>query len=329
MKIGSDNRSPPHSIPIFPYRYQVALHHRPPISTSIKHFELRLMSTDKLIIKLRYNKSKRETIEKIANMEIKVARGDVIGGQNARNNKQGNAPPKSPNLGEVLSQLRRILRVGDCDEVAKVMACSEIIKKTLQSLSDSVDTKKGAEGSSGQQQLSANENDDLKGVESQCEDPQLSTAKLLAENKRLEAANNELICDVDKNEAELSELRQEVGRIRDNDRKLEEIRNSLETSRNSTNKALNVLISLKKKDNTHWESVLALKKELKVCKTERDEALTNMERQSESSENEKKTLFDENTKLKGKLANLKRTLDDVDDLEHADSMKKRYVATVF
>lgn len=287
------------------------------------------MSTDKLIIKLRYNKSQRETIEKIANMEIKVARGDVIGGQNARNNKQGNAPPKSPNLGEVLSQLRRILRVGDCDEVAKVMACSEIIKKTLQSLSDSVDTKKGAEGSSGQQQLPANENDDLKGVESQREDPQLSTAKLLAENKRLEAANNELICDVDKNEAELSELRQEVGRIRDNERKLEEIRNSLETSRNSTNKALNVLISLKKKDNTHWESVLALKKELKVCKTERDEALTNMERQSESSENEKKTLFDENTKLKGKLANLKRTLDDVDDLEHADSMKKRYVATVF
>ncbi|KAM0133850.1 hypothetical protein ACHAO1_005971 [Botrytis cinerea] len=302
----------------------MALHHRPPISTSIKHFELRLMSTDKLIIKLRYNKSQRETIEKIANMEIKVARGDVIGGQNARNNKQGNAPPKSPNLGEVLSQLRRILRVGDCDEVAKVMACSEIIKKTLQSLSDSVDTKREQK-----QQLPANENDDLKGVESQCEDPQLSTAKLLAENKRLEAANNELICDVDKNEAELSELRQEVGRIRDNERKLEEIRNSLETSRNSTNKALNVLISLKKKDNTHWESVLALKKELKVCKTERDEALTNMERQSESSENEKKALFDENTKLKGKLGNLKRTLDDVDDLEHATSRKKRYVSTVF
>lgn len=307
----------------------IDLHHRPPISTSIKHFELRLMSTDKLIIKLRYNKSQRETIEKIATMEIRVARGDIIGDQNVKNSKQGNAPTISPNLGEVLSQLRKILRRGNCDEIAKVMACSEITKETLQSLSDSVDTKKGVEGSSGQQQLSAKVNDDLKGVESQYEDPQLSTAKLLAENKRLEAANNELICDVDKNEAELSELRQEMGRIRDNERKLEEISNSLETSRNSTDKALNVLISLKKKDNAHRENIFALKKELKACKTERDEALTNMERQSESSENEQKTLFEENTKLKGKLASLKRSLDDVDDLEHDTPRKKRNVSTAF
>ncbi|TEY45831.1 hypothetical protein BOTCAL_0327g00110 [Botryotinia calthae] len=281
------------------------------------------MSTDKLILELRYNKSQSETIEKITTMKTKVAGRDVIGVQNFRNNKQGNAPMKSPNLEEVLSQNRKISRFGEYDEIERLMVCSRVIKEKLQSLSDSVDTKKGAEGSSGQQQLSAKENGDLKGFESQYEDPQLSTAKLLADNKRLEAANNELICDVDKKEAELSGLREELGRIRDNEIKLDEISNSLESSRNSMDKALSVFNSLKKKENIHREYVFALKKELKACKAERDEALTNLRRQTESFENEHKTLVDENTKLKGRMASLKRTLDDVDDLEHDASRKKR------
>lgn len=147
---------------------------------------------------------------------------------------------------------------------------------------------------------------------------------MLAENERLETANNELICDVDKNEAELSELREEVERVRDNESKLEEITNNLETSRNYTDKALSILTSLKKKDNTYRERVFALKKELKACKTERDEALANLDRHTESFENDHKALIDENTKLKATLTGFKRKLDCVmEDVEDATSHKKR------
>ncbi|TGO47361.1 hypothetical protein BCON_0281g00060 [Botryotinia convoluta] len=219
----------------------------------------------------------------------------------------------------------KVLRRGDCDAKIKRRACYLIVKETLRSLSDSVDTKEGAEGSNGQQQRSAKE-DELKEIESPggYEDSQLSISKLLAENKRLEAANNELIYDVDKNEAELSELREEMRLIRYNEGRLEDITNSLEASRSSTDKALNILTSLKKKDNTYRERVLALKKELKACKTERDEALANLGHQTESFENEHKTLIDENTKLKGTLTSFKRKLDDVmEDVEDVTSNKKR------
>ncbi|TGO21045.1 hypothetical protein BPAE_0246g00110 [Botrytis paeoniae] len=234
------------------------------------------MSTDQLIVKLRYTKSQREMIEKIVNMESVVAREDVTEGQPIRDNKQDIAPSKLSLVKEKLLRIHRYLRRVNDDE--KNTECLRIIPRVLQ-----------------------------------------------PENEKLEAANNELIRDVDKNEAEISELREEVGRIRDNESKLEEITNSLETSRNSTDKALNVLTSLKKKDNTYRERVLALKKDLKACKTERDEALANLDRQTESFENEHNTLIEENAKLKGTLTSFKRKLDDVmEDVEDATANKKSY-----
>ncbi|TGO63338.1 hypothetical protein BOTNAR_0101g00100 [Botryotinia narcissicola] len=281
------------------------------------------MSTDQLIVKLRYTKSQREMIEKIVTMESIVAPEDATGAtgdQNIRNNKQRNAPTKSTVVEKVRARLRNILRRGDCHQSTKYRNCISLLEDTLESMTVSAATEDGAGGSVGQQQRSAKDKDTRKEIE----DLQIKIAKLLAENEKLEATNNELICDVDKNEAELSELREEVGRVRDNESKLEEITNSLETSRNYTDKALSILTSLKKKDNTYRERVFALKKELKMCRAERDEALAKLDRQTESFENEHKTLIDENTKLKATLTGFKRKLDYVmEGVEDAPSHKKR------
>ncbi|TGO11832.1 hypothetical protein BTUL_0100g00090 [Botrytis tulipae] len=281
------------------------------------------MSTYQLIVKLRYTKSQREMIEKIVNMESIVAPEDATGAtgdQNFRNDKQPNAPNKSTIVEKLLARLRRILRHGDYHPSTKYRICISFFEHTLESMTDSIATEDGAGGSGGQLQWSAKDKDSRKEIE----DLQFKIAKLLAENEKLEATNNELICDVDKNEADLSELREEVARVRDNESKLEEITNSLEASRNYTDKALHILTSLKKKDNTYRERVFALKKELKVCRAERDEALANLDRQIESFENEHKTLIDESTKLKATLTGFKRKLDCVmEDVEGATSHKKR------
>ncbi|KAF7909201.1 uncharacterized protein EAE98_012280 [Botrytis deweyae] len=278
------------------------------------------MSADHLIIKLRYTKSQREMIEKALNKEIIVAREDATGatgGQNIKNDRQPNAPNESLIIEKVLSRIRRILRNRDCHEnFDKFRECISFLERVFECIA----TEDGAGGSSGQQQWSAKDKDGRKEIE----DSKLRIAQLLAENEKVKATNNELICDVDKNKAELSELREEVGRARDNESKLEEITNSLETSRNSTDKALNVLTSLKKKDNTYRERVVALKNELKACKRERDEALENLDHQTESFENEHKTLIDENTKLKATLTGFKRKLNCVmEDVEDPISRKKR------
>ncbi|KAF7926053.1 uncharacterized protein EAE97_010353 [Botrytis byssoidea] len=284
------------------------------------------MSTDQLVVKLRYTKSQREMIEKIVTMESIVAREDATGatgGQNIRNDKQPNAPTKLPMVEKVRARLRSILRRGDCHPSTKYRDCISLLEDTLESVTDSVATEDGAGGSGGQQQRSAKDKDTRKEIE----DLQIKIARLLAENEKLEATNNELICDVDKNEAELSELREEVGRVRDNESNLEEITNSLETSRNYTDKALSILTSLKKKENTYRERVFALKKELQMCRAERDEALANLDSQTESFENEHKTLVDENTKLEATLTGFKRKLDcvmeGVEGVEDATSHKKR------
>ncbi|KAF7903912.1 hypothetical protein EAF00_001246 [Botryotinia globosa] len=84
--------------------------------------------------------------------------------------------------------------------------CISFLEHKLESLTDAIATEDGAGGSSGQQQRSAKDKDSRTKIE----DLQIKIAKLLAENNKLEAKNNELICDVDKNEAELSQLRGEV-----------------------------------------------------------------------------------------------------------------------
>ncbi|KAF7867100.1 uncharacterized protein EAF02_009886 [Botrytis sinoallii] len=278
------------------------------------------MSTDHLIVKLRYTKSQREKVEKLVKLESNMAQEDATGatgGQKNKNDKQPNAPNKSPIIEKLLSRIRKILRNKDRHEIVnRIRECITLLEDTVESIA----TEDGAGGSSGQQQWSAKDKDGRKEIE----DLNLMIAKLLAENEELKATNNELICDVDKDKAELSELREEVGRARDNESKLEEITNSLETSRNSTDKALNFLTSLKKKDNTYRERVVALKNELKACKRERDEALANLDHQTESFENEHKTLIDENTKLKATLTGFKRKLDCVmEDVEDPISRKKR------
>ncbi|KAF7957277.1 hypothetical protein EAE96_002864 [Botrytis aclada] len=282
------------------------------------------MSTDKFIVKLRYNRNQRKEIEKILNLGSIVARVDGTGGQSVRDNKQDIAPTKLTMVERELSRIRKSLKQGDLDARFTLAKCFYIARDALRSLGYPVDTKEGSEGSTGQQQGLTKETDGLREVQSQYQDSQLRIAKLVEENKKLEAANNELICDVDKNEAELSELRDEVARIRDNESKLEEIIISFETTRNSTDKALNILSSLKKKDGIYREHVYVLKKELKTCKADRDEALANLERQTERFENEHKALINENTKLKGRLTSFKRTLDDVmEDIEDGPSKKKR------
>ncbi|KAF5875750.1 uncharacterized protein Bfra_011512ib [Botrytis fragariae] len=268
-------------------------------------------------------------IENILNMEGIVAREDGAKVQAIRDNKQDIAPSKLPLVKEKLLRIHRYLRRVNDDE--KNRECLRIIPRVLQRLQEFNDRKGGTGGSSGPHQLFEQVRDTPEEVEDattnthhQNEDPQLEIVKLIADNKKLEAANNELICDVDKNEAELSELREEVGRIRDNKSQLEDFTNSLEDSRNSTDRALNILTSLKKKDKTYRERVFALKKELKACKTERDEALVNLDRQTESFENEHAALIDDNTKLKGRLTSFKRKLDDaMADVEDATPYKKR------
>ncbi|TGO40564.1 hypothetical protein BHYA_0035g00380 [Botrytis hyacinthi] len=271
------------------------------------------MSTDQLIVKLRHTKSQLEMIEKIMNTESIVGREDLTGAtgsKNIRNDKQPNAPARSPMVEKVLLRPRRILRRGDCHASIKYRNCISFLEDTLESMTDSVATEDRARGLGGQQQWSAKDKDGQKEIE----DLKTKIAKLLAENEKLEATNNELICDVDKDETGLSELREE----------LEEIANNLETSCNYTDKAHNILRSLKKKDSTYRERVIILKKELKVCKAERDEALANLDRRTESFENEHKNLIDENTKLKATLTGFKRKLDCVmEDVEDATSHEKR------
>ncbi|KAF7875259.1 hypothetical protein EAF04_002431 [Stromatinia cepivora] len=301
------------------------------------------MAKKTFMVVLHYSKDKRGIIENIINMERVVAQRVVnhdlhIGGSA----REPNLPThRNSKIEEALSQIRTVLRYAGYER--SITRCLVIVRETLQSLRDPGVTKEGVQSLNDQHQSLAKYNGAAEKVKSistivhshredfQSRVSELKDAnqKLSGANKLFEKANNELISEVDAKEIELSALKDELRRLRDNESQLKNVEENLEASRNTTDKALKVLSSLKKKDRTYRESVLTLKDELKACKAERKEIIKDSKRQNETWEKKHAELVIENENLRAKIAGFKRKLGDVmEDIDNGTPNKKRQGAAL-
>ncbi|KAJ8064265.1 hypothetical protein OCU04_006611 [Sclerotinia nivalis] len=294
------------------------------------------MAKETFMVVLHYSKDKREIIENIINMESVVAQRVVNHGLDIGESAPEPNLPTHSKIEEALSQIRMVLRYVDCEQA--ITKCLLLVRETLQSLRDPGITKEGVQSLNYQHKSLAKYNGATEKTKSistiahrhqeefQSRISELTDAnqKLSCANKVFEEANNELISEVDAKEIELSELKDELRRMRDNESQLKNVEENLEALRNTTDQALKVLSSLKKRDRTYRESVLKLKDELKACRAERKEIIKDSKRQNEAWEKKHAELVNENENLRGKIAGFKRKLGDVmEDIDNGTPNKKR------
>ncbi|RAL64667.1 hypothetical protein DID88_001700 [Monilinia fructigena] len=162
------------------------------------------------------------------------------------------------------------------------------------------------------------------------EDLQTRIKKLMDDSERLRVRNetfnnatNGLICEVDTKQTELEAFKDEMRRVKKKRSQLKGIKEHLELSRKSTDDAFKLLSSMKKEDKTNQHNVLTLKKELKACQAEREEAI-NSKHQHKGCEKKYLALIEENKHLEKRIVEFKRKLGHVmTDIEKSTTNKRR------
>ncbi|CAD6439257.1 9148ef91-e691-4353-a6cc-3910924ca651 [Sclerotinia trifoliorum] len=296
------------------------------------------MAKESRMVVLQYSKEKRETIENIINMESVLAQQVVNHGLNIGESASEPKLPihQSSKIEEALSQIRRVLRNFNCERA--IAECLLLAGEALRSLRDPSVAKEGVQISDDQHQSLVKNNGVTETVKPmpiiehwRKEDFRSRISELTEANQKLsdanivfEKKNNELISEVDAKEIELSALKDELKRMRENESQLKNVEENLEASRDTTDKALKVFSSLKEKDSRYRDGSLKLKDELETCQAERKEIIKDSKHQNEAWERKHAELFERNEYLKGKITGFKRKLGDVmEDIDNGTPSKKR------